>query len=702
MNINELQDAGTADGQRLVKRIRDDDDLQSALVRMAFWLFTAAYLGTAIVSGHYQLDATLTIALFGIYLLWFVWLLISAWYRPHPPWQRYLAVAGDASAVVWSLYLTGDPLGPYFLIFIWIFIGHGVRYGRMGLLTASISSVVGYTIVLAVLGTWQTAPFEVLFGYAGLTILPLYQDRLLRRLVLARSQAETANAAKSAFLANVSHEIRTPLNGVVGMTALMSETRLDETQRTYMRSLDTSAKLLLGMLNNLLDLSRLESHQMQLELRPFDLHEAIHATLMLYAESAWNKRIDLYCVIDGEVPRHINFDQLRLQEVIGNLISNAVKFTERGEIRIEVQSPVEGELEFSVVDTGIGIHPDQIERVFDPFHQADASTARRFGGTGLGLSIVKGLVELMHGSIEPHSEPGRGSRFSVRLPIDAATAQPLTVPDFAQRNIVVCADAGTDATVLLDYLQPCNLNVEVTANIDAFIARLAHADAGLIADTLTGRDFKATRRQIDAAGYRSLPVGALLYPHRAGAAEGQRFLTTLKPLFAGNLFPLLTGLFGETRRADPRRLELVQERAPRVLIADDNEINATIFESYLSAAGFEVVVASDGGQALRRLDREHFAAALLDLRMPIASGLEVARELRAGAGPNAAIPVIALTADAPDGVRQDCTEAGIDEVLIKPTSRVELLTALRRLLPARNTVQPARERPAARDSDTSR
>lgn len=420
-------DNGTMSFRKRISQVKDSAEFQSGLVRLAVWFFAAAYVGLSSMVDFYLVDVDHYVILFSVYLVLFLAIFTSVLFRPEWVARQYVALVVDITATSFAIFLTGHATSPFFILYFWIFLSYGTRFGKRHLLAASLISAIAYLITVQTIDGWEKYSFEVSFVWLSLILLPLYQLSLLRRLREAkeiaessRQKAEASNQAKSSFLANISHEIRTPLNGLMTMGQLLQTTPLDKAQREYTENIIRSGRALSTVINEVLDFSKIEAGV--LEIKPFDfclrslLDEVIQ--LMGFTAEAKSLRLEYRCAT--EIPDRLHGDASRLRQVLLNIVGNALRFTEAGKVEVFVESlGKKGEtlrLRFSVIDTGVGIQPEQMEKLFERFSQLDDTPARSYGGTGLGLSISKHLVEAMGGSIDVKSEYGRGSTFWFELP----------------------------------------------------------------------------------------------------------------------------------------------------------------------------------------------------------------------------------------------------------------------------------------------
>ncbi len=623
--------------------------------------------------------------------------------------RRVTGMVGDLGVPSYAMHFGGELCAPLYVVRLWVTFGNGFRYGRRYLIAAAVLATTLFLGVIRTNGYWRANPNMAYGLLAGLVVLPAYVSLLLKKMEEAVRRAEEANRAKNRFLANMSHEMRTPLNGILGMVELLKDTALSPEQREFTGTVRASAATLLSLVEDVLDFSKIEAGKVSVGRSDFDLHALVKSTAAMLGPQAQEKGLRLSAQVGPDIPFQLRGDPLLLRQVILNLLGNAVKFTDAGEVRLRVARTAESlggvALRFEVSDTGIGIAPEAQERIFNRFTQADDSITRRFGGTGLGTTIAKELVELMGGRIGVRSELGKGSTFwfAVDLQKQPAALSPAPGGGIAgSRVLVVSADAAIAAT-LRDYLATWGIAPAVVDTAAGAFAPLVSAandrtpfhaaivvERGLDMDCVELADalksvhlIQPVQLILAAEGERAADIETLA-KHGYGTAVRLPLDKTM--LFNALHFvqPDETGDRGVASLASRYRQKREGRQKVRVLVAEDNVINQKVIGRILERAGHSVQIVENGEKALDCLERHAFDVVLMDLQMPVMGGIEAAKIFRLAHPRGPRVPIVALTADATAEAAKACAEAGMDACLTKPVDTRKLLETIGTIVPAAN------------------
>ncbi len=690
---------------------RPDSEHEQAIIRIAIVFIVLIYLmvsthkdGIATPTENHALGIALLVFLFSIVI--FVRIVL------HPgtsPKRRLIGMAVDIGATCYVMQSGGEVYSPFYVILLWVCFGNGFRYGRKYLFTSGLFSVIAFSLVILVNDFWRSQLSLAVGLLLGLFVLPLYISSLLKKLTAALSRAEEANRAKNQFMANMSHEMRTPLSGILGMVDLLRGTRLTPEQEDFANTIHASSKTLLFLIEDVLDISKIEAGKISVEKVDFDLHALFKSTVAMVAQQALEKGLSISTQIPSRIPFLLRGDPLLIRQVLLNMLSNAIKFTEIGEVCMRVEQNQETaekvSLRIAVSDTGIGIPAEAQARIFERFAQADDSITRRYGGTGLGTTIAKQLVELMGGKIGVQSEPGKGTTFWFTLDLDKQPSPASETPGISTLSgsrILVISSEGDSSPVIMNHLASWGVDAMLVDKASLAFSPLVSAandgvpfqvaiivENGLDMDPLElGRAIKSVRiiqnvQLILVSKEEIEPDISLITKYGFAASIGASIDKTL--LFNAVHFvrPVEREEGGVPTLASRYRQKKEEERRGlRVLVAEDNPTNQKVIAKILERAGHRPHLVENGEQALDAMEKERFDLVMLDLHMPVMGGLETAKIFRLSQNGPSPPPLVALTADATQESRKACEEAGFDAYLTKPVEIKTLIELLDSLVPS--------------------
>lgn len=627
----------------------------------------------------------------------FIWIA----FKPHKNPLRYtISNIVDIAGLSYAILIGGELGAALYPLYLWVTFGYGFRFGRVHLFISAVLSVAGFGIVYFLSPYWPEHKVMYLGLFSGLVLLSAYVATLLTRLNDAIEEAQIANRAKSRFLANISHDIRTPLNGIIGANEFLAESRLSNEQKEYSNTIDYSARTLQGLIENILDISRIEEGKLEVRNKPFDLHELLNFTVRMFTPQTKAKGLSMRLNIDPDIPYALSGDSEKLRQILINLIGNAIKFTETGGVTVNVSLQPGSllldkklELAFEIIDTGIGIKEQDQKLIFDRFHQVDNSDTRKYQGTGLGTAIARELVNHLGGEIGLYSVYGEGTTFSFHLPFETQAASQDENKDLSQLNVILIADTDDPLLELVNVCKQWGIRLAefdsaklAFEKIREFESAGKHVDAIIIAKSEFDFDAEvfaaAVKRSDFLANSRLIVVQEDVKAKTKERLKGYGYDYIIKwPLDKTSLFNALHAtpvLYTNKENVEYLSHYWAQNKANRrlrILVVEDNLTNQKILERTLEKAGHEVVLASNGDVGLDVLDSQTFDLCIIDMHMPVLGGIQTIQQFRI-MYPDNKMPFIMLTANATTEAIQRCKEVGVDMFLSKPIRPNELLNAV--------------------------
>ena len=615
---------------------------------------------------------------------------LFAWLLIHPETsrlRRVITITSDVVTLSLALIVGGKPSSPFLVIYLWIIFGNGFRFGNAYMLLSAVMSVLSFAIVAAVNPYWRNHIFDALGILLSMVVLPIFARALITRLQEAIMQAEAANAAKGKFIAMMSHELRTPLNAVLGLTDIMSGTKLDTDQRRMLAAMRSSGATLLDLVDDVLEYSRVEAGDIETKPAEFDLIKLLASISAMMEPLATSRNLRFNMHVAPDVPRRLHCDRSHLQKVLINLIGNAIKYTDEGEVIVSIDCCEDGGWSARVRDTGVGIAEDDVAHIFDRFTRVGEADKNTRGGAGLGLAICRDLVQFLDGEITVDSKVGVGSEFCVSFKPEMVVPSDEPQVDLTARKIVLLAREPL-AQLVTEALEPSGAKIKKVEMVNDLVESFMEGDGDRPLLLMEPRD--VWMRELRA--FVCISGGAVLVAHLVTLADDEVEIKQNCIVFSRshaspeNVAQELPRALDIIERLEGGRADLWDGDAKRgratreleILVAEDNDLNRQIAARMLQELGHKPTLVSDGEEAIEMMSQASFDLVLMDVNMPILDGVEATKMHRVAERGRQRTPIVALTADVTRAQRHACLEVGMDDVIHKPVSMSSLRSAIER------------------------